>query len=106
MKISELVAQLQYAQKKFGDLEVVAYKNGKWMDAVEKLVHLEMVRNQGAPSPKASREEQLAWREDPQTQPNSGWLALKHLRGVNPENLAPGVVHRKLYIGPKVVVTS
>jgi hypothetical protein len=106
MKISELIAELEHAQSKFGDIDVVAYKNSKWLDSVEKIIHLEVIHNQGAPNPKASRDQIQQWRDDPQTQPNSGWLPLKAIPKMPIDKLAPDVIQRKLYIGPKIVMTS
>jgi len=105
MKISELIAQLTYCQEKFGDIEVVAYKNGRYLESVEKLVHLEAVKNVGSPDQKAPAEERLRWAADPQLQPNSGWLALP-IKGLDAANLSADTRHRKLYIGPKVVCTT
>lgn len=105
MKISELIAQLQHCQEKVGDIEVVAYKNGQWLDTIEKIVHIEAVRNVGTPDAKSTPEQKKQWQEDPQSQPNAGWLKLP-IRGLDAKIINDDTKHRKLYIGPKIVVTS
>jgi hypothetical protein len=106
MKISDLIAQLQYCQLKFGDLDVLAYKSGHYLDHVEKLVHLEAVRNIGTPDLKSSSPQDIAkWSADPQLQPNAGWLPLP-MKGLDSANIASQTKHRVLYLGPKIVVTS
>ena len=105
MKISQLIEQLQFCQEKFGDLDVVAYKNGQWLDSVEKIVHLETVKNVGSVNPKATAEERSAWEKDDQLQPNAGWLKLP-IKGLDAKVLSADTKQRKIYIGPKIVVTN
>ncbi len=105
MKTSELIAQLQYCLETFGDIDVVSYKNGKWLGDISKIIHLETVYNAGAPDPRATAEERKAWKENPQLQPNSGWLSVKHIPGFNASQINPETKVRKLYLGPAVVVT-
>lgn len=103
MKISELIEELQTALDSFGDIEVVAHKNANYLDSLEKMVHLKVIRQTGPIDPRVSKEQRHAWLRDTQLQPNSGFISLP-IPGVKNENLPEKSVKRVLYLGPKITI--
>jgi hypothetical protein len=105
MKISKLIETLTAIQQKYGDLDVVCYKNQNYVDDLEKLVRFEAFRHTGAVDARTTTpEERALYRRDPSSQPNAGWLVFDE--SVMDRKQFADRLETKLFLGPKVTVSS